>query len=87
MVFAKAKGVDYLLMAKPVAFNQLGIRHDCAVSFMIRSVVGSSLRRPPFLLPRVTESSVSRICEIGEQGGSVVDIRLLVCFAERTLTL
>jgi hypothetical protein len=42
-VFAMKKGVDYLLIAKPVAFNQLGIRHDCAVSFMIWSVVGSSL--------------------------------------------
>lgn len=42
-VFAKKKDVDYLLIAKPVAFNHLGIRHDCAVSFiMIRSVVGSS---------------------------------------------
>lgn len=43
LVFAKTKGVDYLLMAKPVAFNQSRIRHDCAVSCMIRSVVGSSL--------------------------------------------
>lgn len=39
----RKKDVDYLLIAKPVAFNHLGIRHDCAVSFiMIRSVVGSS---------------------------------------------
>jgi len=31
-VFATMKDVDYLLIAKPVAFNQLGIHHDCAVS-------------------------------------------------------
>jgi len=42
-VFAKKRDVDYLLIAKPVAFNQLRIRHDCAVSFMIWSIVGSSL--------------------------------------------
>ena len=42
LVFAKKKDVDYLLMAKPVAINQLRIHHDCAVSFMIWSVVGSS---------------------------------------------
>jgi hypothetical protein len=34
-VFAKEKDVDYLLIARPVAFNQSGIHHDCAVSFMI----------------------------------------------------
>jgi hypothetical protein len=50
LVFAKKRDVDYLLIAKPVAFNHLGIRHDCAVSFVIRLVVGSSLSRPPFLL-------------------------------------
>jgi hypothetical protein len=26
--------VDYLLIAKPVAFNHLGIRHDYAMSFI-----------------------------------------------------
>ena len=30
------KDVGYLLIAKPVAFNQLGIRHDCTVSFNLR---------------------------------------------------
>ena len=30
VVLAVGKGADYLLIAKPVAFNQLGIRYDCA---------------------------------------------------------
>ena len=32
MVLAMLKDVDYLLIAKPVAFNHLGIRRDCAIS-------------------------------------------------------
>jgi len=32
LVLAMEKAVDYLLIAKPVAFNHLGIRRDCAVS-------------------------------------------------------
>jgi len=43
MVFAMLKDVDYLLIAKPVAFNQLGIRRDCATSLLMLSVIGSSL--------------------------------------------
>ena len=31
LVFALKKDVDYLLIAKPVAFNHLGIRLDCAL--------------------------------------------------------
>jgi len=33
MVLAMLKDVDYLLIDKPVAFNHLGIRHDCAASY------------------------------------------------------
>jgi cytochrome c oxidase subunit IV len=43
MVLAMLKDVDYLLIAKPVAFNQLGIRCDCATSLLMLSVIGSSL--------------------------------------------
>ena len=32
MVLAMLKYVGYLLIAKPVTFNQLGIRRDCATS-------------------------------------------------------
>lgn len=32
-VLALWDGADYLLIAKPVAFNQLGIRCDCATLF------------------------------------------------------
>ena len=43
MVLAMLKDVDYLLIAKPVAFNHLGIRRDCATSLLMLSVIGSSL--------------------------------------------
>jgi hypothetical protein len=43
LVLAMLKDVDYLLIAKPVAFNHLGIRRDCATSLLILSVIGSSL--------------------------------------------
>lgn len=42
-VLAKLKDVDYLLIAKPVAFNHLGIRRDCAMSLLTLPVIGSSL--------------------------------------------
>ena len=32
LVLALKKDVDYLLIAKPVALNHLGIRRDCAAS-------------------------------------------------------
>ena len=41
-------------------------------------VVGSSLWRSPTLLLLATGWSVPEICEIGEQGGLVVDLYLLV---------
>jgi hypothetical protein len=37
------KDVDYLLIAKPVAINHLGIRRDCATSYATMPVAGSSL--------------------------------------------
>jgi len=43
MVFAMTKDVDYLLIAKPVAFNHLGIRYGCASSSVMKPTVGSSL--------------------------------------------
>jgi hypothetical protein len=43
MVFAMTKAVDYLLIAKPVASNHLGIHHGCASSSGMKSAVGSSL--------------------------------------------
>jgi hypothetical protein len=43
LVLAMKKAVDYLLIAKPVAINHLGIRRDCAVSLLTWPVVGSSL--------------------------------------------
>ena len=46
----------------------LGIHHDSVSKNNCLLVVGSSLRRPPFLLSQ-TRSSVSEQCEIGEQGG------------------
>ena len=42
-VLAKLKDADYLLIAKPVAFNHLGIRRDCAMSLLTLPVIGSSL--------------------------------------------
>jgi hypothetical protein len=39
LVFAKTKDVDYLLIAKPAAFNQLGIHHDCAVRVSLHDLV------------------------------------------------
>jgi hypothetical protein len=43
MVLAMVKDVDYLLIAKPVAFNNLGIHRDCATSLLMSLVIGSSL--------------------------------------------
>jgi hypothetical protein len=43
VVLAMLKDVDYLLIAKPVAFNHLGIRRDCAMSLLMLLVIGSSL--------------------------------------------
>ena len=42
-VLAMGKDVDYLPMAKPVAFNHLGIHYGCASSSVMRPTVGSSL--------------------------------------------
>jgi hypothetical protein len=36
-------GADYLLIAKPVAFNPSGIRYDCATFVAKLPVVSSSL--------------------------------------------
>jgi hypothetical protein len=63
------ENVDYLLIAKPVAINHLGIHCDCCRHFLCWPVVGSSLWRPWFLLLYVTRRTVLEICEIGEQGG------------------
>jgi hypothetical protein len=65
------RDVDYLLIAKPVAFNHLGIRLDCAL-LLAMPVAGSSLRRPRSLLLSATGRTASEICEIGEQGVSTV---------------
>lgn len=51
----RQKDVDYLLMAKPVAFNHLRIRRDCCEKkchqwYLFLPVVGSSLWRPWSLL-------------------------------------
>jgi hypothetical protein len=43
VVLAMLKDVDYLLIAKPVVFNHLGIRRDCAMSLLMLLVIGSSL--------------------------------------------
>ena len=50
LVLAMLKDVGYLLIAIPVAFNHLGIRHDCATSLLMLLVIGSSLWRPWSLL-------------------------------------
>jgi len=66
--------VDYLLIAKPVAINHSGIRYDCAV-FLQHSWLLVVLFEDHNLSYSITGSSVSEICEIGEQGGSVIGIR------------
>ena len=43
VVLAVVNDADYLLMAKPVAVNHLGIRRDCATSVEMLLVAGSSL--------------------------------------------
>ena len=63
--------VDYLLIAKPVAINHLRIRRDYAV-FLQHSWLLVVLSEGRNLCYSVTESSVSEICEIGEQGGLVI---------------
>jgi hypothetical protein len=77
---AMGKDVDYLLIAKPVATNHLRIRHDCAV-FSQYSWLLVVLFEGRNFCQIVTESNVSEICEIGEQGGLVVGFRSLVCIA------
>jgi len=62
--------VDYLPMAKPVAANQLGIRHDCAKHLHAEPVVGCSQQGS--LTAVATSATVIdefKICEAGEQGG------------------
>jgi hypothetical protein len=76
--------VDYLLIAKPVAINHLRIRRDYAV-FLQHSWLLVVLSEGRNLCYRVTESSVSEICEIGEQGGLVIGFRSLVCNYCRTI--
>jgi hypothetical protein len=66
-VLALEKNVDCLLIAKPVAFNTLEDPPRLMLSYFGEPVVGSSLWRPWSLLP-ATGRSVSKICEIGEQG-------------------
>jgi hypothetical protein len=78
-MFAMRKDVDYLLIAKPVAFNHLGIHRGCASSTAMRPAVGSSLWRPWSLLLKVTGRNVSELCEIGEQGDLAVGFRSLLC--------
>jgi hypothetical protein len=69
--------VDYLLIAKPVAINHLRIRRDYALFFQHSwlLVVLSEGRQLCYL---VTGSNVSKICEIGEQGGLVMGFEPLV---------
>jgi hypothetical protein len=57
-------------MAKLVAINTFGNPPWLGEqnSFVLL-VAGSSLRRPLFLFRNETRSSVSKQCEIGEQGG------------------
>ena len=78
LVLAMEKDVDYLLIAKPVANNHLRIRHDCAV-FMQHSRLLVVLFEDRNLCFLSTKSSVSEICEIGEQGGLIVGFGSLVC--------
>ena len=59
--------VDYLLIAKPVAINYLGIRRGCVIvltDFRRLLVVPSESRHLGCLT--VTMGSVFEICEIGE---------------------
>ena len=75
---AMRNGADYLLIAKPVAFNQLGIRCDCAKFVQTEPVVSSSLWRPRSRLLLATTRNVSEICETGEQGGLTDGLEMLV---------
>jgi hypothetical protein len=68
--------VDYLLIAKPVAINHLGIHHDCADILCRLCVVLSEDH--DLCCFSVTGRSVSEICEIGEQGVSSAGSDLLV---------
>jgi hypothetical protein len=76
--------VDYLLIAKPVAINHLRIRRDCAVFINKHGWLLAVLIEDRNLCQLMTGSSVSEICEIGEQGGLVVGFRCLVCINCRT---
>jgi hypothetical protein len=72
------KNVDCLLIAKPVAFNTLEDPPRLMLFCFGEPVVGSSLWRPWSLLS-ATGRSVSKICEIGEQG----DLTLLAFDLQR----
>jgi len=79
--------VDYLLIAKPVAINHSGIRYDCAEQFILLCrllVVLSEGYDLCYLI--ATERSMLEICEIGEQGVSVVSFKLLVSFIAESLS-
>ena len=53
----------------------------------MKPAVGSSLWRPWSLLPKVTERNVSKICEIGKQGGLTVGFGLFDHFLMLLLSL
>jgi Cys-tRNA synthase (O-phospho-L-seryl-tRNA:Cys-tRNA synthase) len=71
--------VDYLLIAKPVAINHSRIRRDCANAihcfYRLLVVLNEGYHLCCFV---ATERSMLEICEIGEQGVSIVDYELLV---------
>lgn len=71
--------MDYLLIAKPVAINHLGIRRDCAeqkiLLYRLLVVLSEGYDLCYFI---ATERSMLETCEIGEQGVSVVDFESLV---------
>jgi hypothetical protein len=71
--------VDYLLIAKPVAINHSRIRRDCAEQFTCSTgclvVLSESYDLCYFI---ATGRNMLEICEIGEQGVSVVGFELLV---------
>jgi hypothetical protein len=71
--------VDYLLIAKPVAIIHLGIRRDCEEQLrLLHRLLVVPSEGYHLCCFSATGRSMLEICEIGEQGVSIVDFASLV---------